>query len=127
MHLNYFKDWTNEDGGDWRCVRKGWLLKLIYESTQEFSNGINHQLDFPMMLMHVFKVPHMHILKLVRFHSYIKRHGLVCFVLSKYLPWWSSILIFSFGTCVGGKIIKWFDTRGEIWKLDWNICSLLPL
>jgi hypothetical protein len=36
MHLNYFKEWTNEDGGDWSCVKKGWFLKLIYESTQEF-------------------------------------------------------------------------------------------
>jgi hypothetical protein len=81
---------------------------------KNFSNGVNHQLDFSMMLMHVFKVPHMHILKLVRFHSKIKRYGLACFVLSKYLPWWSSTLIFIFGTCVGRKIIEWFDTCGEI-------------
>jgi hypothetical protein len=52
---------------------------------------------------------------------------LACFVLSKYSPWWSSTLVFIFGTCVVRKIIKWFDTCGEIWKLDWNICSLLPL
>ncbi len=86
MHLNYFKDWTNET----------------------------------FMLFHVKPT-------LRRDNSYIKIHGLACFVLSKYSPWWSSTLVFIFGTCVVRKIIKWFDTCGEIWKLDWNICSLLPL